>query len=707
MKSMQKQIHALTDYVSSKKGMWVTLGIWLAITIILAVVAPNAREYEVSRLEAFPDDTQSVVAEQKLDHYFEDNNGIPAILVFQEKEGILQPEDFSHAVQQIVDENIHGLEQVIPLDQLPPQALQSFVSEDGTTALIPMNFEASLDTGEIRDSIDKMYSIVDKNTDLEMEVTGPAGISVDTKNLFSRADVVLILATVGIILLLLVVIYRSPALALIPLLAAGIVYEVVNQLLGIIGKISGIPMGSQSLSIMSILLFAALIDYSLFVFSRYREELKTYENKHEAMLHAMRGVGLPVLFSGGTVLAAMLVLFFANFGDSRNFAPLFSTTMVVVMVASVTLVPALFAIFGRKAFWPLIPTVGDPHVKGNSIWSKIGQFVTRKPIMSIGVIGIFLLLSASNIIHTQYEFDTLKSFPKDMPSRVGYDILEDKFAAGDLAPTTVLVEANKPISEAEQQYLSKLLVNQQHVENVQIDNISNNGKAIAYRMTFDVSPYSQEAMDALEDIMNQSNTILDDANVDGSLYFTGETATSVDDRAINKRDLKVIITLETLLIFIMLIFLTRSLKMPIYMMGTILISYVAALGLGMFLIDLFFGIDNINNRVPMYAFVFLVALGVDYNIMLVSRFIEEKKQHPVQKAVEIAVSHTGGVISSAGLILAATFAVLTTQPIEILFVFGFIVAVGILIDTFLIRGILLPALLVLFEKDTEAARQES
>src|SRR5699024_5433343 len=302
-------------------------------------------------------------------------------------------------------------------------------------------------------------------------------------------------------------------------------------------------------------------------------------------------------------------------------------------------------------------------------------------------------------LHTHYEFDTLKSFPKDMPSRVGYEMLEEKFNPGDLAPTTVLLETDKELSEAKYTQFADILADQKHVENVQFNQISDHKKAVSYNVTFDANPYSNEAMDALEEIMRQSETITKEANVEGTLYFTGETATAVDDRSVNNRDLKVIITLETLLIFAALIFLTKSIKMPIYMMGTILISYVAALGLGMFLVDLFFGIESINNRVPLYAFVFLVALGIDYNIMLVSRFMEERKHHPIRKAVEIAVSHTGGVISSAGVILAATFAVLTTQPIELLFVFGFIVAVGILMDTFLIRGILLPGLLVLFAKD--------
>jgi len=180
----------------------------------------------------------------------------------------------------------------------------------------------------------------------------------------------------------------------------------------------------------------------------------------------------------------------------------------------------------------------------------------------------------------------------------------------------------------------------------------------------------------------------------------------VDERTVNNRDILVIVILETILIFGLLIVLTKSFKMPIYMMGTILVSFLAALGLGTFLSNLFFDIGTISDRVPLYAFVFLVALGIDYNIMLISRFQEERKHHPVKKAIEIAVANTGGVISSAGIILAATFAVLMTQPVQLLFVFGFIVAVGILLDTFLIRGILLPGLIVLLEKDKKVSESK-
>lgn len=701
---MKKLIHAITDRVATKTGMWVTLSIWLVATILLTFLAPGAKEYEVTRIDSLPEEAPSIIAQNKVDHYFENNDGLPAIFVF-EADNEIHYDEIASIFDKIEEANIYGVDQVIPLSSIPPQAVSGFFSEDKTAASIPLIFESSIETTELRDSLEEIHKIVDDLSDYTLYVTGPAGISVDSLDLFSRADLVLIFSTVGLILILLVVIYRSPLLALIPLLAAGIVYQVVMQILGIMGA-SGLIMSNQTLSIMMILLFAAVIDYSLFVFSRFREELKNHDDKYTAMKTALRETGIAVFFAGGTVLSAMLVLFFAEFGDYNNFGPTFSTAMVVIILASITLVPALFTLFGRKSFWPKVPKVGDSRVKSNSIWSKIARFVVNKPVLSVALIGVFLLISAANIFNLEYEFDTMKSFPDDMPSRVGYDILEEKFHKGDLAPTTVLFEGDDALTEEQQENLRTVLEEQELVLSVRSNGITEDNKVINYSLTFEEGPYDMITIDAMETIINQSEEILSDSNLDGELYFAGETASLVDDRDYNDRDVLVIVVLETILIFMLLIALTKSFKMPIYMMGTILVSFVAALGLGMFLSNLFFDISTISSRVPLYAFVFLVALGIDYNIILISRFQEERKKHSVKEAVEKAVASTGGVISSAGIILAATFAVLMTQPVELLFVFGFIVAVGILLDTFLIRGILLPGLIMLFEKDKEVKRSK-
>lgn len=694
---MKNFLQYITDRVITKKGVWITLAIWVVATMLLAVFAPNPKDYEVPSIQALPEDQQSVIAEKKVDEYFSDDDGILALLVF-EGNGELDQEELSNVVDQIRSQEIEGFKGIVPFDQMPPQATGQFLSDDQSTAFIPMTYESTLEADDLKVANEQVYEIVNNKTDLTLYITGPAGISVDSVDLFSRADLVLIFSTVGIILILLVVIYRSPLLALIPLLAAAFVYEAIMQTLGIMGA-NGLALTSQTTSIMSILLFAAVIDYSLFVFSRYREELKEHENKFDAMRLAMRHTGMPVFFSGGTVLAAMLVLFFAESGDYRNFAPTFATALAIIMIASITLVPALFTLFGRRSFWPKIPHVGDEKLKSNSIWSKIGRGVVKRPIISVLAVAIFLVISALNMFNLQYEFNTLNSFPEDMPSREGYEVLENNFDPGQLAPTTVLFEGNEAITEEQQQSFVDELSTQPLVNNVRVDGMAEDGEVISFTLTYSENPYETESIDALEQTIYESDDIISTVGVEGDLYFSGETARVVDDRQVNNRDVIVIVILETILIFGMLVVLTRSFKMPIYMMGTILVSFLAALGLGMFLTELFFDIDTISNRVPLYAFVFLVALGIDYNIMLVSRFQEEREKHSVKKAIELAVANTGGVISSAGLILAATFAVLMTQPIQLLFVFGFIVAVGILIDTFIIRGILLPGLIVLFEKD--------
>ncbi|HSJ37722.1 MAG TPA: MMPL family transporter, partial [Planococcus sp. (in: firmicutes)] len=519
-----------------------------------------------------------------------------------------------------------------------------------------------------------------------------------TVKLFEEADFVLLIATVLIILVLLIVIYRSPLLAIIPLLATAVVYQVVNQTLAFMGA-GGLELTSQTTSIMSILLFAAVIDYSLFVFSRYREELNHYASKHEAMKYAMRATGEPVFFAGGTVLAAMLVLFFADFRDYANFAPIFGTAVFIIMIASITLIPALFTLFGRKAFWPKVPKYGDSKEVKHGIWGPVAKFVVNKPLLSGGLVTLLLVVSALNIFNLEFEFETVKSFPSDMPSLVGYEIVEQKFDKGEIAPSSLLIVSEEPLSEEAIVELTDSLNAYDEIASARPSGETEDGQALKYSIALSLNPYSVEALDFMEELRSDSGQLLERASIEGEAHFGGITPKLVDERAVNNSDIYKIVILETLLILVLLFALTRSWKMPIYMMGTILLSYLSALGLGVFLVDVLFGFEAISTRVPVYAFIFLVALGIDYNIILVSRFIEERKTRKVKDALEIAISHTGGVISSAGIILAATFAALTTMPIADLFIFGFIVSIGILIDTFLVRGLLLPALILFFEKD--------
>ena len=700
---MHKFLASITDWVSTKRGAKITLAIWLVVMIFISA-GPRVGDYKSTNFQSLPDDAASIIAAEKIKEYFPNDEGTPGILVFHNEKGSIERANVQTILDAIIAANVEGVEEVINIENLPDVAIEGFKSEDESTLIVPMTLAPNLGSkayGEINDEISRIGNKTAEGLEnTAFYITGPAGIAGDTVKLFEQADLKLLFATIIIILVLLIAIYRSPLLALIPLFATVIVYQIVNQVVGLMGW-AGLEINSQTTSIMSILLFAALIDYSLFVFSRYREELNHFEDKYGAMKSAMRSAGEPVFFAGGTVLAAMLILFFASFRDYQNFAPIFGVAMFIIMLASITLVPALFALFGRKAFWPKVPKFGEEKEVKHGIWGPIAKFVVNKPFISGGFVAIFMIVTALNVFNLKYEFDMVKSFPQDMPSRVGYEIVEQRYDKGELAPTTVLVEGKETISEEAIATLTEQLAGQEGVAAVRPAGTTEDNKAVKFTLALDINPYSEEAIEYMDTMRQNADDILAAANVDGVLHYSGTTAKLVDERDVNNTDIIKIVVLETLLILVLLFVLTRSWKMPLYMMSTILVSFVSALGLGIFLVDIIFGFDAISTRAPVYAFVFLVALGIDYNIILISRFIEERKYHKVKDALEIAIRNTGGVISSAGIILAATFAALTTMPIADLLVFGFIVAVGIVIDTFLVRGMLLPSLILLFEKDKE------
>ncbi|WP_341476735.1 MMPL family transporter [Tetzosporium hominis] len=588
---------------------------------------------------------------------------------------------------------------MMDLAALPPQALEGFYSEDQKTFIFPLELESGIGSDRYKEITDELLTIGEQRGEefgtFDFYVTGPVGIAGDTLKLFEEADFVLLLATIGIILVLLIVIYRSPLLAIIPLLATALVYQVTNQLIGLLGA-GGLEINNATTSIMSILLFAAVTDYSLFVFSRFKEELYVYEDKFTAMKVAMRSTATPVVFAGATVLAAMLVLFFADFRDYQNFAPVFSTAFVVIILASITLVPALFTLFGRKAFWPRSPKYGQQPERSAGLWGRMAKIVTKKPLVSGGLVLIVLILASLNLFNLKFEFDMVKSFPENLPSRVGYEIVEANYDKGQLAPMTVLLKSDDPLDDSTKEAFLQTVEDANGIASIREVETTDDATATRYSVALDLNPYSTEAMDVVDDL-RQTTESLDDAT---EVYWSGITPKLVDEQQVNNRDILIVIVLETLLITALLLVMTRSWKMALNMMATLLLSFTAALGIGIFAVDWLFGYEAISTRVPLYAFIFLVALGIDYTIILVSRYMEERDHHSVKEALQRSITVTGGVISSAGVILAATFAALMTMPIADLFVFGFIVAIGILIDTFIVRGILIPALILVFEKDT-------
>lgn len=725
----------VVKFASSSKGAKITLLAWLAVAVLLSAIAPSANDYSVSSKEgSVKEDTPAQVASELLKERFPQKDGLIGLLVFHRESGITD-EDHEKITELSKwlssDEVPKHVTSALPFHEFPAALQEQMFSKDKQSLLINFAVEESIDSGLVHDTLEEIRAKVDKLDigHLEFEITGPAGISADTITIFRNADFILMIGTVILIFVLLIIIYRSPLLAVIPLAVAAIVYAVVNRILGIAGKNDWFVVDGAAVSIMLVLLFAVLTDYSLFIFSRYREELKKDSSKYSAMRDAMYHVSEPIVFSGGTVLLAVLTLFTATFKPYNHFAPVFSVAIIVILIAGLTLIPSFFALMGRKAFWPFIPKSDDRwKTEKKGFWYKVSKLVIYRPALLASVLLGVLLVGAINIPAINYSFNLLKSFPEDMSSRKGFELLENHYPTGQLAPVTVILEADQAINVDEDflnnvKKLEKELKKSSEIESVQSgitddmlqkvtklphDFIDEKQEVIKLQIVLKDNPYEVKALDTVQALRNQGKSMLENSGFSTSnyeLHFAGQTAEQVDVRNMNHRDIIVLFSLVTLFITIMLGFQTRSVAMAFLMMTTIVLSYVATLGFSWLIFKYMLGLESISYRLPVYTFVFMVALGIDYNIMLVSRIREEAKKHPWREAVGRGVILTGGVISSAGMILAATFAVLMTQPLQELFLFGLTMAIGIMMDTFLIRGMLLPSLFILIKKKNKHVEQ--
>lgn len=688
--------------MKGKRLWWLSISIWVLLTVVLSAFAPTANEFvEANKNAGLPADTEAILADKKIEKHFPQDEGMPLFAVLHKKDGLTEDEiiEYAEAWETVNKDTAFGEITIPSLVELPPEVRAAFLSEDETTFFTMITLPDGLEGNDLHKLISSIKEDVAKEIESEVELswTGPAAIAADAVELFSRADLVLLLSTVGIILILLLVIYRSPLLALIPLVAAAIVYAFVDRLIGLLASGGLFTVESQALSIMLILLFAVVTDYSLLIFSRYREELRQHESVDDAMRVTVRHVKEPIFFSGSTIVLGVATLFFALYEPYRNFAPVFVIAAATMLIAGLTLLPALFAVIGRKAFWPVIPKYGEKTEDKKSIWGKVANSVTKRPVLFMVPIMFLLLLGTWNVTNLKESYDLIDSFPEDLSSRVGYERLSDSFSPGSLAPGTLLFVSEEGFEGKDLQTVIDHITDKPGIEEVTTfgNPISEDGKAAKFSLTLSGNPYDVDAFDTVLELRDEGESLLKEAGLTNTeLFIAGESAKYADIRDVNKRDTVFVMILMTILITIMLGLQTRSILAPVYMMGTILLSFGATLGLALLLFDVFLDLEAINYRITLYSFVFLIALGVDYSIMLIARIREEMKALPFDDAVRRGVERTGGVISSAGLILAATFLVLATMPIYELKLFGFIMALGILIDTFIVRPLLIPAILI-------------
>ncbi len=556
-------------------------------------------------------------------------------------------------------------------------------SADGSAVLVLSSIEA---TGEAEDILDPVQDVRDRvsgnDAGLEVAVTGAAGYGADAIEVYESINGTLFAAAFGLVFVLLILIYRSPFLLWLPLIAVGFA-EILSRAIGFGLTEAGVTVNGQSSSILSVLVLGAGTDYALLLIARYREELRHRESKSESMRISLRSAGPAILASGGTVIAALLCLSLAELNSTASLGPIGAIGIVSAMVAMLTLLPAMLVIAPRFVFWPKVPRVGSGGVDAeHGPWRRLGDRTARGPRrVWIGAL-VALAVMALGLFAYDDGLTSSNGFRDDVEAVTGQELIAKSFPGGANAPTEIVV--NEPARvEAVTGAVGQ-------VEGVaQVRPVTRSESAVLLNAVLEPEAYTTEAFDLIPGIRDAAQEAGGPETLVG-----GGTAVEYDIRQASRHDVKLVVPLVILVVFLILVALLRAVAAPLMLVGTVVVSFFAALGVGFLISDWIFGFPGVDPSLPLFAFVFLVALGIDYNIFLMARVREETVSYGTREGVLRGLAVTGGVITSAGIVLAGTFMVLSILPLVFLTQLGITVAFGVLLDTFLVRSILVPALVL-------------
>ncbi|MDQ2630379.1 MAG: MMPL family transporter [Actinomycetota bacterium] len=676
--------------ITGRRGRWVTLAIWLLIGAAGLLAHAHIDDVTAAGQSSFlPADSESTRAIDALQHASSGGEDVPVVIVF-ERPGGLKKGDVS-AIGRIGDGlgslELTGATPIVDpfsgdhRDDLAKVARVANgigpISRDGEAALLVLAIDAD-DRGAVVTGVERIrrYLSEHERPGLRAFVTGPGGIAADLEAIAADAGRTLLIATLGLVLLLLLVVYRAPVLALLPLVAVGAAYLVAIGIAYLLIEAGLIVVNAEGTMLVLVLVFGAGTDYSLLLVHRYREELD--------LETAVRDSRRPLIASAGTVIAAMLVLLVADLESTRWLGPVLAIGIAVMLVAAFTLLPALLAILGDRAFWPAAPNPSPSPGQGDSdrlgVWERVAGLVRRRSLaIVVGVLALLTVLALGNLTrHETLGFG--QGATKATDSSRGTEALERHFPAGLGSPLTAVVEAEAApgVVRGMERLSSVQLVLPAPVP-------SDAAKAVVL-LVLSGNPYDSEAEAAVKEIRERLHAV-----APGGL-LGGIPVENLDVEETNERDTKLIVPLVLLVIGLILVAVLRALVAPAYLIVTVVASFAATLGLVTFAFTEVFGTEGLAFNLELMSFIFLVALGVDYNIFLMTRAREEAAARGTREGTLAALVGTGGVVTGAGLILAGTFATLTLLPLEELVQVGATVAVGVLLDTFVVRALLIPAI---------------
>ncbi|CAL9386958.1 MMPL family transporter [Streptomyces sp. enrichment culture] len=669
--------------VCGRRAKWLVVALWLVILFVAAPFAMKLTDAQdndaASWLPGSAESTQVLEASEDFRP-----EQIPAVVIYA-RDGGLTPQDRAEIAEdvrqlkQLRDHGIIGAQTRGPVFDRPadPRAAQVFVpitmDEQGWERIAPA-------VDSIRDDVGE------GGGGLAVHITGPGGTSADFAEAFEGIDSTLLFSAMAVVVVMLLITYRSLTLLLVPLIAVVCALFTAQALIYLLAEHAGLTVNGQSAGILTVLVFGAGTDYALLLVARYREELRRHEDRHEAMALALHRAGPAVLASGATVVLSMLVLLAAEMNSTRGLGPVAAIGVAVALLAMMSLFPALLVVFGRWIFWPVIPHYGAADPTEHGIWARTGRRIARRPRMTWAVTALALAVCSLGLIQLRAEgIGNADAFTGKPDSITGQEVSARYFPAGSGDPLVIISNQAQAVQVGRAVAATPGVV-PQSLGLPPGTRPAFEGKVL-FEATMTAPADSEAAKETVERVRDAVHAVPDaDARVGGG------TAALLDMDRATTHDNVLIIPLVLLVVLLILGVLLRALIAPLLLIGTVILSFAAALGISALAFRYVFDYAGESTDFPLFVFVFLVALGIDYNIFLTTRIREEAARQGTRPGVITGLAATGAVITSAGLVLAGTFAALGTLPMVGFAEIGFAVALGVLIDTFIVRSVLVTSL---------------
>ncbi|MGN5731678.1 MMPL family transporter [Arthrobacter psychrochitiniphilus] len=633
---------------------------------------------------------------------FTDSQAIPALIVFASDSALspAQLADLSTLAPKFAA--VNGVQ--LPVSPATSSVTGPIPSKDGKAVqfIVPIS-----DTNDVNTVVSDLRAVAATaaSPSLAAYVTGPAGLTADLVNAFGGIDGILLLVAAGAVFLILLLVYRSIVLPFLVLLTSIFALSAAILFVYAFASWGWIKLSGQSQGILSILVIGAATDYSLLLVARFRESLHHVESKWAAINRAWRAAWEPIAASGATVIIALLCLLFSDLNSNKSLGPIAAIGIVFALLSSLTLLPVLLVLFGRAAFWPFRPKVDSLHGQAHStvaltvhglegitgLWKRVGTLISYRPRATWAIALLVLLACGAGIVQLQANGVPQSEVILTASQAVdGQKVSAQHFPSGSGSPVVVVADQGKAeavlAAATATQGISSASI---YVGNVRPGTdaapVVREGKVII-NAVLSSEPDSQAAEQVVRSLRQ------DLPAVDQGVLVGGVTAIALDTNTTAQSDLVKIIPIVLLVILLILMLLLRSIVAPVLLVASVVISYVAALGVSAVVFNHVFHFSGADAAVPLFGFVFLVALGVDYNIFLMTRVREESLRIGTRPGILRGLGMTGSVITSAGVVLAATFAALAVIPILFLAQIAFIVAFGVLLDTVIVRSLLVPAL---------------